>query len=99
MEGKGVSQDSQAMKDLANEISNDANDFLARKNEIFDEMRTKLGAEETNTTIWWGPQAALFLENFEKKEQVFDNAYKNIVSMANNLEAQANAWERFENNG
>lgn len=97
--GNIVSQNSSTMIAIAQEIESRANEYLARKNEIFDEMRTKLAAEESGTSAWWGPQAALFLENFEKKEQVFENAYKNIVSMANNLEAQARAWENFENNG
>lgn len=92
----GVSQDSDALRKDAEYIREMANKFQSQYTKLFDEMTTNLKADVDSSAAWWGPQAQLFLENFNKKEMDFKNAYNNIVNMAENLEEQAQAWDTFE---
>lgn len=93
----GVSQDSGELKRIASEIEDAGDKFLREKNELYDEIKSRLTEEESGSSAWWGPLAGNFKEKVLAKEGDFDKAYKNITSMAHNLEEQANAWESFEN--
>jgi len=93
----GVRQDGDELLAIASDIEAYADEFRNRGREIFDEMSTRLGLDETSNKAWWGPQAELFLNEFKKKETEFTNAYNNIVSMSENLRSQAEAWNTFEN--
>ncbi|MDO5394234.1 MAG: hypothetical protein Q4F33_06515 [Mycoplasmatota bacterium] len=93
----GVSQDSQALREDASYIEQMAGNFQTQYNNLFEEMDNNLSAEANEAIAWWGPQAGLFLQNFNQKRDEFESAYKNIVNMARNLEEQAQAWDSFEN--
>lgn len=92
----GVSQDSQALREDASYIEQMASNFQTQYNNLFEEMDNNLSAEANEAIAWWGPQAGLFLQNFNQKKDEFESAHKNIVNMANNLVEQADAWDRFE---
>lgn len=93
----GVSQDSEALRQDAAYIEDMAMNFQTQYTNLFEEMDKNLSAEANESVAWWGPQAGLFLSNFNKKQEDFKNAYQNIVNMARNLEEQADAWDSFEN--
>ena len=93
----GVSQDSEALRQDANYINEMAETFKSQYEQLFQEMEANLSADANESIAWWGPQAGLFLNNFNKKKDDFNNAYKNVTSMATNLEEQAQAWDTFEN--
>ncbi len=93
----GVSQDSDALRQDAAYIEEKASNFLNQYTNLFEEMDKNLSAEANEAIAWWGPQAGVFLANFNKKQDDFKNAYQNIVNMASNLEEQAQAWDSFEN--
>ena len=93
----GVSQDSEALRQDANYINEMAETFKSQYEQLFQEMEANLSADANESIAWWGPQAGLFLNNFNKKKEDFNNAYKNVTSMATNLEEQAQAWDTFEN--
>ena len=95
-EDNGVRQDGDALVAIAEEIENAADNFNKAKQAIFDEMDLRLGATEDENKAWWGPLSKVFLDNFNKKEEDFNTAYKNIASMAQNLNEQAEAWSAFE---
>ncbi len=92
-----VRQDSGELRSIAAEIDEKGTEFLNAKTAMFDEMEAKLKASEDTGAAWYGPKAAAFLAEFKAKEDDFTNAYNNIVQMAENLKAQAEAWENFEN--
>ena len=83
--------------DMANHINEMAETFKSQYEQLFQEMEANLSADANESIAWWGPQAGLFLNNFNKKKEDFNNAYKNVTSMATNLEEQAQAWDTFEN--
>ncbi len=91
-----VKQDSGELREIAGIIEAHASEFNTARDEMFQEMATQLTTED-ESSAWWGPQAMAFLQNFQAKEPDFENAYNNIVSMAENLTEQAIAWENFEN--
>ena len=90
-----VSQDSAELKLIAEEIRTVAKDFLTKKSEFFNEVYNEVGEEENKQT-WYGPNASRFLTEFDKTKDEFQKAYDNIVSLATNLDSQADSWERFE---
>jgi len=91
-----VSQDSEEMIRVAEDIRSLAENFLSEKNKFFDEVHSGIGEDETKV-IWYGPNAGKFITEFDKTEEEFQKAYDNIISMASNLESQANSWNAFEN--
>ena len=93
----GVSQDSDALRKDADYINTSADTFQKQYTDLFQLMSDNLKADADESAAWWGPQAALFLENFNKKEVDFQTAEKNIRNMAENLSEQADAWDAFEN--
>lgn len=96
----GVSQDSGRLREIATEIEDMANTFKGHTDFITDQLKESIGAEENEQTCWYGPNAAAFLENYDKKcPAEFELAYNNIISMAGNLESQAESWEKFEQTG
>lgn len=92
----GVRQDGERLLEIAEEIRANGDSFKSMYQSIFDEMDTRLGAEESGSRAWWGPQATRFNEAFGKKIEEFEKAFTNITEMADNLENQANAWNTFE---
>lgn len=96
MDGQIVSQDSGELRQDAEFISSMGTTFQKQYEELFQEMDANISGAAKDGIAWWGPQAELFLNTFNEKKAVFENAYKNINSMANNLEQQADAWDAFE---
>lgn len=97
MNGEVVSQDSRELRLEADYISRMGNVFQKQYEELFQEMESNISEAAKDDIAWWGPQAGLFLKNFNDKKAVFEQAHKNINSMAENLEQQADAWDAFEN--
>lgn len=94
----GVSQDSAAMKKVAEDLTREADEYKGLCDQLFTLVGQGLGATDDGQKAWFGPNSAAFLANFKKKEPDFENAHKNIVSLAKNLHEQAEAWANFENN-
>ncbi len=92
-----VSQDSEAIREVAEDIKANAKSYKKTYEEIFTLMSEKITEAKAASSAWWGPNAKAFYDEFEKKRIDFENAYKNLSAMASNLEEQANAWDSFEN--
>ena len=90
-----VKQDSEQLIRIADDIRGLASEFLAEKNNFFDEVHNEIGEDESHKT-WSGPNASTFITEFDKTEEEFQKAYDNIMSIASNLESQANSWNAFE---
>ena len=90
-----VKQDGEELIRIAEDIRELASDFLKEKNNFFDEVHREIGEDESKKT-WYGPNATSFITEFDKTEEEFQKAYDNIMSMASNLESQANSWNAFE---
>ena len=88
-------QDSGEMKNIAEEIRSNAAAFDRTRAQIFNALDYNIGEAESHNA-WYGPQAEAFYQNFKAKEKEFVSAYNNIISIANNLESQAQGWDRFE---
>ena len=93
-----VKQDSEALVRIADEIRELASNFLTEKENFFDDVHGQIGEDESHTT-WYGPNAQNYISEFDKTGDEFQKAYDNIMSMASNLESQANSWNAFENGG
>lgn len=95
--GLDVQQDSGQLRSIASEIEMWAKQLQQNTKLIEDAMNNRLGAEPSGAYFWHGPNAQKFLDDFNNKyPEKFKNAYDNIVSMATNLESQAERWESFE---
>lgn len=90
-----VRQDSTALRNIAQTIETTAEEFKHEKEMLFEKMQNEIG-NDPGHVAWYGPQAEVFIQNFNAKEQDFVNAYNNMISIANNLREQANSWDRFE---
>lgn len=91
-----VMQNSDTMKQVAEELTTAAGEYQTLYTELFELVRTGLGASDDGNKAWFGPNASNFLKNFEAKEDDFTNAHKNITGLASNLDGQAQAWATFE---
>jgi hypothetical protein len=92
-----IKQDSEALMRIAEDIRDLATGFAQVRDTFFEVVHNQIGEDETHTT-WYGPNANKFITEFDKTAEEFNKAYGNIISMANNLESQANAWNAFEGN-
>ncbi len=90
-----IKQDSEALKKIAEEIRDLGRRFNTERDAFFNAVKAEIGEDETHKT-WYGPNAKKFIDEFEKAGLEFDKAYANIMSMADNLDEQANAWQSFE---
>ena len=92
-----VEQDSGALRNIAAEINGYATEIRNCTELINAAMKNRINASQGDSYFWYGPKAGEFVTDYKNKyPEKFDNAYNNIVSMANNLESQAETWERFE---
>ena len=95
--GLNVEQDSAALRSIAEEIRGYAQAIQQDTNLINNAMNNRLGADQNDNYFWYGPNANAFLTDYNSKYPTkFDNAYSNIISLAENLESQAQQWETFE---
>ena len=101
-----VSQDSGKLREIAAEIKEYAEQFLGytggpgADDGITAVLNKQFGESEGPGVSWYGPNAVTFLSDYNAKcPDEFLAAYNNIISLANNLEEQAAAWETFENTG
>ena len=95
--GLDVQQDSGQLRQIASEINNYAKQIQNSTKMIESAMNNRLGAAESESFFWYGPNAETFLKDFnDKYPEKFENAFKNITSMATNLESQAERWEAFD---
>ncbi len=92
----GVKQDSESLRQDATYISDMADEFKVKYEQLFEVMGRNLSADANENIAWWGPQAKAFLNQFNTKEDTFKQAYLNICNMADNLVQQADAWDTFE---
>ena len=98
--GMGVSQDSGQLREIVEEIRTLAAQFKSYTDSMTETLEKQIGESEGAGVSWYGPNAVAFLENYKQKcPAEFTTAYDNIVSLPNNLEEQANAWETFEQTG
>jgi len=94
MNNLDVGQDYVAMKKIAEDIHQKAEEFLKLKEELYQELNTKLG--DKTLTVWSGNRSEACLAELKNKEYMFNNIYSNIEKLAGSLEEQAVAWEQFE---
>lgn len=92
-----MEQDSSVIISTAQEIKSDADVFKNMVDAFYDLINDNIKAAEGGS--WNGPRAASFLANANAKRATFDSAKANLVSLANNLEEQGNAWAGFEGGG
>ena len=98
--GMRVSQDSGQLREIVEEIRALAAQFKSYTDDITTVLEKQVGESEGAGVSWYGPNAVAFLDNYKQKcPNEFTIAYNNIVSLSNNLEEQANAWETFEQTG
>lgn len=92
-----IVQDSESMSRIADELEQDATQFGNIIEEMYALIDNKLGAEDDGQKAWFGPKATVFQQNINNKKVDFENAKKNISTIAQNLQSHADAWNSFEN--
>lgn len=92
-----VEQDSASLRSIAEEIRGYAAKIHSDTGLIEAAMDNRLSEAPGDSFFWYGPKAGQFKTDFQAKyPEKFANAYNNIISMAENLESQAQQWETFE---
>lgn len=93
-----IMEDSQSIKNIGTSIiDEDIKSFNDLTKELFEELNREIGLDQSHQT-WYGPNAELFMNNVNPKENEFYVASKNIANLGMNLEDQGKAWEKFEKN-
>ena len=91
----GVRQDYSAMYQISEEMQNKAQDYWKLKEELYQEFTTQLS--DGDTAAWGGNRARVLLDKLKKEELTFEEVRSKIEHLADNLNEQARAWDRFEN--
>ena len=95
-----VSQNSGELRKIASEIANIATTFSQATEALNTIIEKSIGESAGAGVQWYGPNAVAFLDNYKEKcPDEFTTAYNNIMSMSNNVESQAESWEKFESQG
>lgn len=95
MDNNDIRQDYVAMKKIADDIHQKAEEFLRLKEELYQEFNKRLG--DKSLTIWYGNRALSCLKELNNKENEFNNIHDCIEKLSGSLDEQARAWEQFEN--
>ena len=91
----GLKQDYGAMYQIADEIQSKAQDYWKLKEELYQEFNSQLG--DGDAAAWGGNRARVLLDKLKKEELTFEEVRSKIEHLADNLNEQARAWDRFEN--
>lgn len=91
----GVRQDYSAMYQISEDIQSKAQDYWKLKEELYQEFNSQLGDGEA--AAWGGNRARVLLDKLKKEELTFEEVRSKIEHLADNLNEQARAWDRFEN--
>lgn len=91
----GVRQDYSAMYQISEDIQSKAQDYWKLKEELYQEFNSQLG--DGDAAAWSGERARVLLDKLKKEELTFEEVRSKIEHLADNLNEQARAWDRFEN--
>ena len=91
-----VIQDSNGIREVANELAGDKKEFDSLTEEFYEAIHKGITATDEGGSVWFGPSAAVFAERVDKKRSTFDDASGNMNDLIENLNAHADAWDQFE---
>lgn len=92
-----VRYNTDAMSNVANQMRDSIDEFkLNSMKKFFEEMSQEIGFDASHRT-WNGELAQAYIEkSINPKKVEFENACNSVVSYAENLASQAQAWDNFE---
>lgn len=88
-------QDGEGLKQDANSIREKAADYKAKIEKLYEEVNSTVNVSD-ESKAWFGPKAGEFVSAVESLRDDFESVNKALQSAADELEAQANAWSKFE---
>ncbi len=91
----GMHQDGEALKQDAEAIREAAANYKSKIENLYEEINNHVSASDEGKS-WYGPKAGEFVNAVENLRGDFEKIATSLEEAADNLSAQADAWNAFE---